>query len=123
MNTQVLEMTSRNQSAKPGFSMLELLLVITLIGVIAGFLIERVSVSSEMAKVKTCSHNRSEINSAIERYNLSNGSFPATLSDLETTEYFPAGIPTCPLTGSAYSLNSTVNRVDGHTTTTSPGDH
>ena len=82
-----------------------------------------VSISSDAAKLKSCNHNRAEINSAIERYSVSNGSFPTNLSDLETLDYFPEGIPTCPLTGSAYALNSTINRVEGHTSSTSPGDH
>ena len=106
-----------------GFTLLELMLVVILLGIIAAIVLPRVIGSADDAKVKTCHHNRVEINSAIERYQVVNGSFPTDLSDLESAEYFPIGIPVCPVTGSTYTMNSTTNRVEGHASGTNPGDH
>ena len=60
---------------------------------------------------------------AIERYGVENSSYPTNLSDLNTPAYFPQGIPTCPVSGAAYSMNTTTYRIDGHTSSTVPGDH
>ncbi len=106
-----------------GFSLLELLAVVALIGIIASLLVARVADSTSLAKVKSCWHNRMDLNSAIERYGVVNGSYPSALSDLNIPDYFPGGIPICPVTGSAYTINATTNRIDGHTSSAAPGDH
>jgi prepilin-type N-terminal cleavage/methylation domain-containing protein len=105
------------------FSLLELMAVVTLIAVIAAIVVSRVTQSTDAAKCKACRHNRLELNAAIERYHLDNGSFPANLSDVATTNYLPAGLPVCPVSGAAYSLNSATHRIDGHTIDSVPGDH
>ena len=114
-----------NQIQRFGFSLIELLLVVTLIGIIAGIITSRISSNSEFAKTRSCFHNRSELNSTIERWYIEQNAWPAAdLSDIGAdTNYFPSGIPTCPATGSAYTLNATTHRIDGHTTSTAPGDH
>lgn len=107
-----------------GFSLLELMAVITLIGLLVTITITRLGQSSEKAKENTCFHNRMEINSALERYAITNGSFATAIGDVNTSDYFPGGIPTCALTGSAYTLNTTTHRVEGHSTSgANPGDH
>ena len=107
------------------FSLLELMAVIVVVGIIATLIIYRIAPTVDFAKASTCSHNVSEINSAIERWYIDKNTWPATnLSDLAADpNYFPGGIPTCPMTGSGYSINATTKRVDGHTTGSAPGDH
>lgn len=95
-------------------TLLELLLVVVLIGIVASIIMPRIYIPKEMAIERTCYHNRSEINRAIERYGLVNGDYPSSLGDLDST-YFPEGLPVCPVTGDPYSLNTTTNRVEGHT--------
>jgi type II secretory pathway pseudopilin PulG len=99
------------------------MLVVVLIAIVATVVMTRISNSSDTAKCRTCQHNRAELNAAIERYGVEQGSYPANLSDLNVPTYFPAGIPTCPVSGAAYSMNTTTHRVDGHTSSTVPGDH
>ncbi len=101
--------------SRQGFSLLELIIVVTIIGIIATLVMPRISASSDKANENTCYHNRAELNSALERYGITNGSFPSSLNDLNTLDYFPGGIPACPVTGNAYVLNTTTNRVEGHT--------
>lgn len=103
--------------------MLELMAVVTLIAIIAAIVVSRVTQSTDSAKCKACRHNRLELNAAIERYYLDNGSFPGNLSDVATPDYLPSGLTVCPVSGAAYSMNPVTHRIDGHTTDTVPGDH
>ena len=92
---------------------MELLAVVTILGVIAAIVIPRVTTSSDLAKQNVNEHNKSTLNSAIERYYIENGSWPSTnLSELNTVNYFPDGLPTNPVDSSAYTMNATTNRVD-----------
>jgi len=97
-----------------GFSLLELLAVVTILGIIAAIIIPRVGVSSSSAKQKVREHHVATINAAVERYYIDNNVWPANdLSDIRTnTNYFPNGLPTDPVFGTAYSLNATTKRVN-----------
>jgi len=108
-----------------GFSLIELLLVVTLIGIIASIITARVSLNADNARVKSCFHNRSELNSSVERWYIEKNGWPASdLSDIGAdTDYYPSGIPVCPVSGTPYTLNATTHRIDGHSTTAVPGDH
>lgn len=105
----------RSPTSRQGFSFLELIIVVAIIGIIATLIIPRISSSSDRANEKTCYHNRLELNSAIERYGVTNGNFPSSINDLNVPDYFPGGIPTCPVTGVVYAINATTNRIEGHT--------
>lgn len=106
-------MSKKNNVKRSGFSLMELLAVVTILGIIAAIIVPRVSVSSSTAKSKVDSHNRATINSAIERYYIEVGSWPADLATLgQNTSYFPEGIPTNPVDNSAYTMNATTHRVD-----------
>ncbi|HJQ79336.1 MAG TPA: prepilin-type N-terminal cleavage/methylation domain-containing protein, partial [Lacipirellulaceae bacterium] len=52
------------------FSLMELLAVVTILGVIAAVIVPRVIGGTDKAKEKTCYHNCAEINIAVERYYL-----------------------------------------------------
>ncbi len=107
-------MKTRNSDKKRGFSLLELLAVVTILGIIAAIIVPRVTVSSDNAKQKVRDHHKATINAAVERYYVNEGSWPADdLTDIGAdVDYFPDGIPTDPVSGSAYSLNSTTHRVN-----------
>ncbi len=106
---------SHRSYSRQGFSLLELMAVVTIIGILVVIVITRIVDSTDAAKEKTCYHNRSQINSALERFAVTTGNLPTAISDVGTIEYFPGGIPICEVTGSAYSLNTTTHHVDGHT--------
>jgi prepilin-type N-terminal cleavage/methylation domain-containing protein len=95
-----------------GFSLLELLAVVTILGIIAVVVIPRITVSAGTAKANANSQNIAEINSAVERWYFEKGSWPADdLSDIgKDTNYFPEGLPKNPVSGAAYSLDSTSHR-------------
>jgi len=101
---------------------MELLAVVTILGIIAALIVPRITTNSDSAKEKSCIHNRAEINISVEQFYLHNSTWPANdLSDIATdTSYFPDGLPTCPLTGQPYRLDPTTHRVIGHA---GSGDH
>lgn len=102
-------------SHKPrGFSLLELLAVVTILGIIAAIIVPRVTVSSDTAKERVRDHHKATINAAVERWYLDKNSWPANnLSNIGAdVNYFPEGIPVNPVSGVTYRLNSTTHRVN-----------
>lgn len=104
------------QQQRPAFSLLELIAVVTILGLLATLIIPRVINSGDTAKDKTCFHNRAEINITVEQYYLHNNVWPANdLSDIGADiNYFPDGLPACPVSGQPYRLDPTTHRVVGH---------
>src|SRR3954447_9145401 len=98
----------KNSRARHGFSRMELLAVVTILGIIAAIIVPRVAVSSDTSKQKVSAHNKVTINSTVERWYVETGTWPAAnLSDIGAdTNYFPDGIPVNPVDGSAYTLNA-----------------
>ena len=82
----------RWRSESCGFSLLELLAVITLIGILVTIGITRIAESADAAKVKSCNHNRTQINAALERYAITTGALATAVSDVDTDDYFPGSI-------------------------------
>ena len=77
------------------FSLLELLAVVVILGILAAAIVPRVVTSSQDARTSVHQHNLGEINAAVERYYIDEGSFPATIADL-TPDYLPDGVPAVP---------------------------
>ena len=101
---------------------MELLAVVTILGIIAALLLPRVTLSQDSAKEACCLHNRTEIDITVERYYIHTGDWPDDdLSDIGTDpDYFPDGVPSCPVSGDPYQLDPATHRVLGHS---GPGDH
>ena len=100
---------------RSGFSLMELLAVVTILGIIAAMVVPRVSTSSATAKAKVHAHNKATINSAVERYYTETGTWPANdLSDIgANVNYFPDGLPVNPVVpATAYSIDGTTHRVN-----------
>ncbi len=106
-------MKNRNRNKKGGFSLLELLAVVTILGIIAAIIVPRVSVSSDTAKQRVRAHHAATINSAVERYFVDTGAWPNNTMNVigADVNYFPEGIPLNPVDGTAYTLNGTTHRV------------
>jgi general secretion pathway protein G len=108
-----LRKNNAGKTRRKGFSLLELLAVVTILGIIAVVVVPRITVSAGTAKANADAQNKSEINSAVERWYFEKGTWPANnLSDIGAdTNYFPNGIPTNPVNGASYTLNATTHRV------------
>ncbi len=107
-------MKSIGAQLRVGFSLMELLAVVTIFGIIAVIIVPRVAISTDTAKSKINSHNKATINAAVERWYIEKGTWPANnLSDIGAdTNYFPDGVPVNPTNNSAYTLNATTHRVN-----------
>lgn len=101
---------------RAAFTLMELLAVVIILGILAALILPRVTTGTDTAKVKTCVHNRTEINITVEQYFMNTGAWPADdLSDIGAdTNYFPDGLPTCPVSGAPYRIDPTTHRVIGH---------
>jgi len=97
-----------------GFSLLELLAVVTILGIIAAVVIARFGDTTSTAKNKLNAHNKAQINSMVERYHIDNGRFPsANLNQLAAPAYFPDGVPVSPYNGTTkYRIDTTTGRVN-----------
>jgi general secretion pathway protein G len=107
-------MIRKSARRRRGFSLLELLAVVTILGIIAAIIVPRVTVSSATAKNKVRDHHKATINAAVERFYIDTNTWPANdLTDIAANvNYFPNGIPTNPVDGTSYSLNATTHRVN-----------
>jgi type II secretory pathway pseudopilin PulG len=100
-----------------GFTIIETLLIVILISILAAIIIPRFSIGSKKAKIQSCEMNRSIINTMVETYYFTEGTWPlASLTDIKANNnYFPDGIPTCPVDTTSYSLKpAPSHRVTGH---------
>jgi len=100
--------------ARKGFTLVELMVVVLILGALAAIAIPRITAGAHTAKVNACKTNVDLINSQIELYYANNGAWPSQLTDVTVnTDYFPDGAPACPF-GTAYSYSTTTHRVAEH---------
>ena len=107
-------MIKSKNGMRTGFSLMELLAVVTILGIIAAIIVPRVTVSSDTAKAKVNTHNKATINAAVERWYIETGTWPANnLTNIGAdVNYFPDGLPKNPINNSSYTLNPTTHRVN-----------
>lgn len=100
-----------------GFSLIELLAVIMLLGVLAVVVISRTSSQISEADRQACFANQGNIELQVQLWRRNTGTLPSSnLSAIGTdTEYFPEGLPVCPVDGSPYTIDTTTGLVTGHT--------
>ena len=91
--------------------------VVTVLGILAAIVIPRVSAPGRKAKTTSCLVNKSNVEIQAALWLRKTGSWPAAnLVDIGAdVDYFPEGLPTCPVDGSAYTFDPLTRQVVGHT--------
>jgi general secretion pathway protein G len=99
-----------------GFSLVELIGVVAILALLAGIILPRVLGSNDNANIAACETHKSHIEVQAELWMHNTGTWPAAnLSNIGAdVNYFPQGLPVCPVDGSAYTIDNSTGRVIGH---------
>ncbi len=73
---------STNMSRHRGFTLIEIMLVVIIIGALAAMIVPRLAGRSEQAKASVAKADLMNISTALKLYELDNGSFPSTSQGL-----------------------------------------
>jgi general secretion pathway protein G len=65
-----------------GFTLVELLVVIVILGILAAVVVFAVGGSTDKAQTSSCSAERAAVESAVEAFRASTGSYPTTAADM-----------------------------------------
>lgn len=104
------------RKSRPAFTLLELVAVVTLLGIVSALVIVRYN-SSDKDSVKkgACAVQKREIELQAQLYYRATGNWPSsTCGEMNSASYFPKGLPVCPVDSSAYEFNTVTHRVNGH---------
>lgn len=101
---------------KAAFTLLELMAALAIIGVLATLIIPRLIIHDSAGAIASCHTNKAEIEVQARLWLREKGSWPnASLNDIGAdVAYFPEGLPTCPVDGTAYTIDTSTGLVVGH---------
>ena len=86
---------SEKSLPQKGFTLVELLVVIVILGILAAVVVFAVSGSTDTAQKNSCKAERSAVETAVEAYKASEGSYPSSAADLKATNTkFLRDVPT-----------------------------
>ena len=107
----------RKMLNKKGFSLVELMIVVVIMGILIAVSIPLYGSITKNAKNKTCASNIDAIKNSAVVYYTENGAAATSINDLT----FEDGVPVCPWGDAAYT--ATFSAADGKATVTCNGSH
>ena len=78
--TQLRSDEDHQNIIEQGFTLVELLIVIVILGILAGIVVFAVGNLTSGAKTSACSAEKTTISTAVEAYKAQNGAYPATMA-------------------------------------------
>lgn len=109
-------MDFKTKNNRLAFSLLELMAVVAIVGIVTTLIVTRMVGSNESADIASCYVFKGDIEVQAEVWNHNTGSWPAgNLADIGgDLNYFPEGLPICPVDGTAYTIDTATGLVIGH---------
>lgn len=106
----------QNRGPSAGLSLLEMLAIITIVGVLAAVVLPRLTSQGAAAKRAACHAQRGNLEVQAQLWHRNRSVWPSgDLSDLAAdADYLPDGLPVCPVDGSAYQFDPATQCVTGH---------
>ena len=108
-----------NHTVTKGFTLMEMLIVVTIIGILAAIVLPRFMASTENAKQKAHKAERQAINTQLELYYFNTDEHPSAMTDDGWTSfanYFPDGVPVSCNQDSPWVIDGTTHRIVLHST-------
>ena len=99
-NSRLISCRRRNRAASPGFTILELMVVITIMMILMAVAVPAYQHHVTESREAVLKQNLYTLNNVIEHYRLDKGQSPQNLDDLVTAGYFHQ-LPVDPMTGKA----------------------
>ena len=90
----------RSSAAQRGFTLIELIVVVTIIGILAGIAVANVKTAQSKAREAALKDDLREMRGAIDNFYADKQRYPQSLSELKDQHYLRA-IPKDPMTGKA----------------------
>lgn len=98
-----------NTSRKAGFTLVEIMIVVAIIGLLAAIAIPNFVKARNTSQSNACINNMRQIDSGIQQWALEqNKTDTDTVADTDVAPYIKGGFPTCPAGNTAYTLGGTV---------------
>jgi prepilin-type N-terminal cleavage/methylation domain-containing protein len=99
-----------NTSRKAGFTLVEIMIVVAIIGLLAAIAIPNFVKARNTSQANACINNMRQIDSAIQQWALENNKLDTdTVADTDVNDYIKGtDMPTCPAGSTAYTLGGTV---------------
>ena len=73
---------NKHLSKRSGFTLIEIILVVVIIGILAGIAIPRMGGKAESAQISQAKSNIAALSMAIQEYEMMNGNYPSSLEGL-----------------------------------------
>ncbi len=101
---------------RKAFSLMELMTVLAIVGLLATVILPRLFSGGDSGKTAVCHTYKGDIEIQAELWKYNTGAWPAAdLSNIGgDLNYFPAGLPTCPVDQTSYTIDTSTGRVIGH---------